>query len=122
MKSSTDGQAGLQAYTTTQEQRNRAAFFVGICASDPTFIELYPNYCQDSAVLQGDAASTPDAKIKTVVNTTRTCRLPPSTYGWLDPCASPYRMPIYMLPRAVEAIIACVNSSSTALEGRRTLD
>ena len=96
--------AGDQYYITTIRQRREVAFYIGICVVDPSFVELIPNLYQGRP--GSTARSQPDGD-EVAVNTSRVSHLPPSAYV-LDPCNAPYRMPLALLPRAIERVRFCV--------------
>ena len=96
--------AGDQYYITTIRQRREVAFYIGICVVDPSFVELIPNLYQGRP--GSTARSQPDGD-EVAVNTSRVSHLPPSAYV-LDPCNAPYRMPLALLPRAIERVRYCV--------------
>ena len=102
VKSSNTPLAGDQYYKTTIRQRREVAFYIGICVTDPSFVELIPNLYQGRST----ARSQPDDD-EVAVNTSRVSHLPPSAYV-LDPCNAPYRMPLALLPTAIERVRSCV--------------
>ncbi|KAK0873894.1 hypothetical protein LTR87_011752 [Friedmanniomyces endolithicus] len=51
IKSTVGEKAGEQAYSTTAIQRRYVAFYVGVSAADPTFVDVIPNYSQHAAAL-----------------------------------------------------------------------
>ena len=102
VKSSNTPLAGDQYYNTTIHQRRKVAFYIGICVADPSFVELIPNLYQGRST----ARSQPDDD-EVAVNTSRVSHLPPSAY-MLDPCNAPYRMPLALLPTAIERVRSCV--------------
>jgi hypothetical protein len=144
VKSKVSQYAGDQIYSTTVGQRRHVAFYIGICAADPSFIELFPNYHQERPAtltppqtisiqepsptlpttlarpISPPSLSTTRAKASTTatapliqldgrhiaVNSSRISKLPPSTYI-LDPCNSPYRMPIGYLSEAIQRVRRC---------------
>jgi len=108
VKSKVSQSAGDQIYSTTVGQRHHVAFYIGICAADLSFVELFPNYHQKhSAAVTADALDTDSRHVG--VNSSRVSKLPPSTYI-LDPCNAPYRMPIRYLVEAIERVRRCVQS------------
>ena len=110
VKSTVGSQAGDQQYITTAAQKRRVAFYIGIVAADPTFVDVIPNYSQDAEALHEDMI--PEAEKRDIaVNASRVCRLSRRAYGGIDQCMSPYRMPIALLPEATSRIRRC------ALEG-----
>ena len=96
--------AGDQYYVTSIRQRREVAFYIGICVADPSFVELIPNLYQGRP--GSTSRSQPDSD-EVAVNTSRESHLPPSAYV-LDPCNAPYRMPLALLPRAIERVRSCV--------------
>ena len=103
VKCSVAGAAGSQAYITTRAQRRRVAFYIGINAADPSFVDVIPNYDQEKAALDEDASE--EERIQEhIVNSTRVSSLPSSAYAGLDPCSSPYRMPIFLLNEAIRRV------------------
>ena len=96
--------AGDQVYLTTLHQRNEVAFYIGICAANPSFVELVPNVYQG---LTGPSVSA-ELDREVAVNVSRISKLAPSKYK-LDPCGSPYRMPLHLLAEAVRRVRGCVN-------------
>jgi hypothetical protein len=103
VKSTTSAIAGGQVYLTTFRQRREVAFFVCICANDPTFVELIPNYYQHVKNL--DRLDNEEV----AVNNARHSKLPPSAYR-LDPAGSPRRLPIALLPEAISRIRQCAQN------------
>jgi hypothetical protein len=99
VKSSSARDAGEQVYITTIKQRRHVAFYLGVCASDPGFVELIPN------LLQGFQGQDDDTR-EVAVNSSRKLSLHPTAYR-LDPFNAPYRMPIPLLPRALESVRLC---------------
>ena len=106
VKSKISRYAGEQIYNSTTNQRHQVAFYIGICAADPSFIELIPNFYQNPF-----STSSPQDDREVAVNASRISRLPPSTYK-LDPCNAPYRMPLTLLPKAIEAVRRCAQGKS----------
>lgn len=107
VKSTIAEDSGDQVYITTVGQRRHVAFYIGINAADPTFVEVVPNYHQNAlAVTQLDNAYTkgPAATRDVAVNISRVSTMPASAYGGLDQCMSPYRMPLTMLAEAIARI------------------
>ncbi|KAK5703512.1 hypothetical protein LTR17_022024 [Elasticomyces elasticus] len=107
VKSTTAPEAGAQAYYAPRRQRRRVAFFIGINAADPTFVEIIPNLAQEAAALSETAEYDEDNDQE--VNVTRRARLTPRRYGGLDQSGSPYRLPLWMLPQALRLIREHVN-------------
>ncbi|KAG9526325.1 hypothetical protein KCV07_g856, partial [Aureobasidium melanogenum] len=108
VKSKISPVAGDQVYITTTQQRRCVAFYIGICAADPLFVELYPNYHQE----QDAVTSMGDEKTEVAVNTSRVSRFHPSAYR-LDPCNSPYRMPLSLLEDAIESVRSCARGEGS---------
>ncbi|KAH0353181.1 hypothetical protein KCU81_g1792, partial [Aureobasidium melanogenum] len=101
VKSKVSPFAGDQIYITTKRQRRCVAFYIGICAADPSFVELHPNYHQQDP--SAPPTSSDDGEV--AVNSSRVSRFHPSAYR-LDPCNSPYRMPLSMLTEAIARVRA----------------
>ncbi|EMD95255.1 hypothetical protein COCHEDRAFT_1201645 [Bipolaris maydis C5] len=100
IKSSVSNRPEDQRYITTVRQRARVGFYVAVCATNPEYVEIIPNRFSGEII-----ADTNTRKV--AVNLTRKSFLPPSAYGYLSPCNSPYRMPISLLPKAIESIKNC---------------
>lgn len=98
IKSKVSGNAGDQIYSTTLKQRQQVAFYVCICAADPTYVELIPNFYQGLPIGPDE-----DASREISVNNSRVSYLPLATYR-LDPSNSPYRMPFHLLPEALRRV------------------
>lgn len=112
VKSTVGGLPGSQRYCTTRLQQRRVAFYIGISASDPTFVEVIPNLFQDDQVLPHTPDSAhKDDDMEVRVNVSRCSRLPPSASGLLDQCGAPCRMPLAMLPQAMENMRRCLQSA-----------
>jgi hypothetical protein len=97
-KSSTGLEAGAQTYYTRSNQHSKTAFFITICASDPNFVSLIPNV--PSARREGDTAFAASISKRLPVHGI--------AYGFLDPETAAHRMPIGLLPTAVERVRECV--------------
>lgn len=116
VKSSTSAVAGSQSYIGAEGQRQQVAFWICICAADPTFVELIPNMSQSdnaNVLPSPDAESAADGqetakKRELAINITKQSKLPIETYSGLDQCGSPYRMPISHLVKAIEQVRCCV--------------
>ena len=104
VKSKVSQHAGDQTYITTIGQRRRVAFYIGICAADPSFVDLIPNFHQEAP--SASAVSNEEDDREVAVNTSRVSRLPPSAYK-LDPCNAPYRIPLPLLLEAVRRVRCC---------------
>ncbi|XP_014559609.1 hypothetical protein COCVIDRAFT_24093 [Bipolaris victoriae FI3] len=100
IKSSVSNRPEDQRYITTVRQRARVGFYIAVCAINPEYVEIIPN--RFSGDIIGDIKTR-----KVAVNFTRKSFLPPSAYGHLSPCNSPYRMPISLLSEAIESIKNC---------------
>ncbi|KAF2672845.1 hypothetical protein BT63DRAFT_436691 [Microthyrium microscopicum] len=100
VKSKIHRQAGYQTYSTTERQRHNMAFFIGICASDTSMVELIPNLDQDPS----KTSETTNSGVG--VNTTRALPFPFYTYGF-DPCSAPFRMYLSQLPEALNRVHRC---------------
>lgn len=110
VKSSAAVAAGQQQFESFFLQRAIVAFYVCVCAADPSWVEVIPNYGQDREIIEHGEYVVPDAReiaLRAVVNITRTSWFPPLAYGMLDPCGTPYRMPRWMLSEAVTRMRAC---------------
>ncbi|KAG9521367.1 hypothetical protein KCV07_g3780, partial [Aureobasidium melanogenum] len=96
-----------QCYIATNAQRKHVAFYIGICAADPTFVELIPNYGQGSGLDQLEPATSQEDNGRYLsVNVDRHCRLPLKSYG-INQTNAPYRMPIALLVEAVARVRLC---------------
>lgn len=111
VKSKTAQLAGEQICVTTAGQKACVAFYITICAADPSFVELIPNLQQGLPPL--DSIKKEDRKRALAVNESRASRLVPPAYK-LDPGGSPYRMPLALLPEAVRRVRACASSAADA--------
>ncbi|KAJ5056972.1 hypothetical protein J3E74DRAFT_409674 [Bipolaris maydis] len=98
IKSSVGASAEDQVYATATNQQARTGIYIAVCASNPGYVEVYPN--------RFSSLSRPDIR-KVAVNLSRKSHLPPSSYGFLSPCNSAYRMPIAMLKQALESLRRC---------------
>lgn len=105
VKSCVSGRAEDQTYITSTRQQSRMGFYIAICAADPGWVEVIPNRFSGSR-------STTDENRKVAVNESRKCMLPPSTYGFLSPCNSSYRMPLSVLPQALKALQLCAQGKA----------
>lgn len=103
VKSKVSREAGDQIYNTSARQQNAVAFYIGICAADTSFVELIPNIYQNN----GDGTEGPSENRELAVNISRASRLHASAYR-LDPCNSPYRMPLALLLEAIHRVRRCV--------------
>ncbi|KAK3698133.1 hypothetical protein LTR37_017091 [Vermiconidia calcicola] len=125
VKSSIGRLAGSQEYISTAIQKMLVAFYIGVCAADPTFVDVIPNYDQDAALFsRSDCGEDEDvaatlASLKSrygdreeLINVSRISTLPTSAYGGLDQCMGPYRMPIWRLPEAMGLIRAHIRGES----------
>lgn len=90
--------AGDHIYSTTLKQRRQVAFYICICAADPTYVELIPNLYQGLPI-----SSDEDASREIFVNNSRVPYLPLAAYR-LDPSNSPYRMAFNLLPEALRRV------------------
>jgi hypothetical protein len=86
IKSSVSRHAQDQIYITQAQQQAQVGFYIAICAANPDYVEVIPNR------FGGNIESLD--KRKMAVNLSRKSYLPPTAYGSLSPCNSPYRMPI----------------------------
>lgn len=108
VKSTVSRFAGQQLFHTTLAQRRHVAFYIGICAADPSYVEVIPNPRQMDAADDFNAEEDPDPEDRQMaVNVTRVSKLQPPGYT-LDPCGGPYRMPIAYLTEAIRRIRAKV--------------
>ncbi|KAH3968351.1 hypothetical protein HBH98_172240 [Parastagonospora nodorum] len=100
LKSSTSRQAEEQVYITTLRQQEKTGIYIAVCAADLGYVEVIPNRFSDSSL-------STSVNRKVAVNESRKSMLPPSAYGFLSPCNSPYRMPLSLLSRALESVQQC---------------
>jgi hypothetical protein len=110
IKSTVAGEAGSQAYITPIHQRRIVAFYIGVCAANATFVDLIPNFLQEAEALESKSPTDKPqgrAEKEVAVNVTRVSCLPASAYGGIDQCMSPYRMPLWVLPEAIELVREC---------------
>ena len=106
IKSSTSRVAGEQVYVTPILQRKCVAFYLAICTADSRYIELIPNTSYATSSYSGNQDGV-DEKRLVAVNASRKLFLDGSTYGFLDPCAGPYCMPIGLLLEALRRVRRC---------------
>ncbi|KAL8643583.1 MAG: hypothetical protein Q9226_008263, partial [Calogaya cf. arnoldii] len=97
-KSAVGRAAEEQMYLTRVRQRCTVAFYLAICAVDPSFVELIPNFCQ--ALDESESRSTAEQVRYVAANSSRASKLDPKSYR-LSPCNAPYRMPLALLPQAL---------------------
>jgi len=97
IKSSVGSRAEDQVYITTTRQRSKVGFYISVCATHPDYVEIHPNQRSSGSL---------DAR-KIAVNFSRKSHLRSSAYGSLSPCNSPYRMPLGLLPLALESLRSC---------------
>jgi hypothetical protein len=109
VKSNTALKAEGQVYVTTIRQRKIVAFYIGICAADPSFVELIPNYYTGLPIQQGD-----DPSRYVAVNLSRKSLTGPGAYKFLSPCNAAYRMPTSLLHEAISRVRACVQACGQA--------
>jgi hypothetical protein len=110
VKSTVGQESGDQKYVTTVAQRRHVAFYIGINAADPTFVDVIPNYDQvPEALIEEESKYVKDVAGKqgVSVHVARESLLPTATYGGIDQSLSPYRMPLAWLPVAIEGIREC---------------
>jgi hypothetical protein len=100
VKSCTSERAEHQIYITTIWQQEQTGFYLATCPVDPNFVEIFPNR------FAKHHATALDGR-KVAVNESRKAMVPPSAYGFLSPCNSGYRMPLSLLPQAIENIRRC---------------
>lgn len=105
VKSSVGGHL-RQGYVSTPRQRQHVTFYLGLCAANPGYVELIPNYHQKQMDPDAEVLQAEDRALS-VVNKPRHQRLPPKAYGGLDPSGSPYRMPIALLTQAIASVREC---------------
>lgn len=105
IKSKVSRRAEDQIYTTPVSQRARVAFYICICAANPSYVELIPNRHG------GENGSSDNRGRNVAVNISRKSFLPPRAYGALSPCNSPYRMPIALLSEALQSMAECARGS-----------
>jgi hypothetical protein len=101
VKSTTSYIAGEQIYITTIGQRCQVAFYIGICAANPKYVEVIPNTFGSQACEKDDLGRS------VAVNVSRKSFLGTSAYGLLDPCSAPYRMPVALLSEAMHRLRKC---------------
>jgi len=104
-KSNLSENAEGQIYSTTLRQRQVVSFYVGVCASNPSYVELFPNYFAQIPMQQGD-----DPSRRVAVNLSRKSAVSPKAYDFLSPCNAPYRMPASMLLEAFSRVRDCVQA------------
>lgn len=94
-------------YVSGASQSRWAAFYMGVCVGDPSFIELIPNHRQKIPPPSNES----DLDL-VAVGSSGTPALPSSTYGNLSPQNSPYRLPLTYLNTAIERIRDHANGKS----------
>ncbi|KAK1814602.1 hypothetical protein LTR12_010988 [Friedmanniomyces endolithicus] len=112
VKSSLSAEAGAQRYVGPALQQRKVAFHLAVCAGNPAFVALIPNYSQDATTREvnddddgdGDDDTRAGSSRAISANVARYARLPPSAYGNLDPCSSPDRMPLSSLAEALRRV------------------
>lgn len=106
---SADDDKSHQVYKTVKSQRRRVGFWICISAHDPSWVDVIPNRQQDSEALQSfdTELEDKDGRKSRQINAWRDSRLHEAAHGFIDPCASPYRMPISTLPEAIFLIRQC---------------
>lgn len=107
--SSTDDEESHRVYKTVEGQRRRVGFWVCISAADPHWVDVIPNRHQDAEAL---AEFDPEEDLQgdrndETINAWRDSRLHSAAHRFLDPCATPYRMPLVLLPLAIDLIRRC---------------
>ncbi|KAI4238442.1 MAG: hypothetical protein LQ349_001122 [Xanthoria aureola] len=100
--------AGRQVFVTINSQRKNVAFYIGICAANPAFVELIPNFYQSCSTPDSPGGSDDEDESRVLtINYARLSNLPPSAYT-LNPDDSPYRMPLALLPEAIAGVRDCI--------------
>lgn len=115
IKSTTGQEAGAQRYITNLQQRLHVAFYIGVNAADPTWVEVIPNYLQGNEALALNKAVGRDGverskNRKITVNTCRVSTHPAASYGGIEQWGGPFRMPAFMLVEAISRIRRCARS------------
>ena len=106
VKSAIGRYAEDHGYLTSERQRCRVAFYLCICAVDPCFVELIPNFFQkpsSASRYTPNDSEEHESNDDKAVNSSRKSRLHPNAYR-LSPCNSPYRMPLALLPEALKRV------------------
>lgn len=99
VKSSALHKPQYQIYHTTVEQRRNAAFYICFCAADTDFVEVIPNRLAGEPLVTGGEYAAVNRSCETL--------LTPSACHFLSPCNALYRMPLRLLPAALDNIRAC---------------
>lgn len=103
------GEAKSKAtHNTSTFQHRQVAFYLCICAQNLDFVELVPNYHQDTS--QPALPQSQEEK-ESCLYSSRASRLPFSTHG-LDPTVAQHRMPIVFLPEALQRVRNCALDGS----------
>ncbi|KAL1599743.1 hypothetical protein SLS60_007547 [Paraconiothyrium brasiliense] len=100
VKSSSSHRPRDQQYHTSVDQRRCAAFYICFCAADPAFVEVIPNG------LAGEQLGGTSAR-GAAVNRSCEALVEPRAHHFLSPCNALYRMPVALLPVALDNIRAC---------------
>ncbi|SMY30381.1 unnamed protein product [Zymoseptoria tritici ST99CH_1A5] len=98
---------GDRIFYTSLGQRHGVGFHVCICGTDPDFVELIPNYQQKRAAFEPGFEVADEEQDIYTVNVRREYRLFGNAHGHLDQYGAAYRMPVAMLPAAIERVRAC---------------
>ncbi|KAJ4352266.1 uncharacterized protein N0V89_007613 [Didymosphaeria variabile] len=105
VKSTTGLEAGSQTSLTAVRQHRKTAFWIIVCASDPSFVSLIPNIPTMRRRREGEHLFA--------VNSTRRLAVSGIAYGYLDPEHAAHRMPLGLLQTAVERVRACAIASAS---------
>lgn len=103
VKSNIGQNAEKQIYFTNSRQRRDVAFYIGVCAADPSFVELIPNLHQETLAYTNAPFSESEENRKFAINIAKVQVLPARTYG-LNRWGEPYRMPLRLLPEAIKRV------------------
>lgn len=102
-----------QQYLTALGQRRRVAVYICLCAADPSFVDVIPNFFQDTSTTFDPSADFTEAEKRYVLVTfMRESRIPSKACGGFDQSTSPYRMPLRLLLQAIERIRAHIRGEA----------
>jgi hypothetical protein len=107
---SADDERSHQDYMSIEGQCRKVGVWVCISAANSAWVDVIPNRHQTPEGLMTFDSETPfdDSQRKVQhVGALRDSRLHNAAHGFLDPCATPYRMPLSMLPEAITRIRRC---------------
>lgn len=93
-----------QHLLTTVAQRRRVAVFIAVCAGNTSMVDVIPNYMQDPTAFHEDGHVDEGDRRGVSFAFTGTSRLGPLSAGGLNLSNSPYRMPLRLLPTAINLI------------------